>query len=74
MIKTFPLCHMLLVPLITGLPNGFGPPMVVIGPQSLRRIRPLVGLQPWKNKKKWNFVARAHHVNVHPRRHFYMAS
>ena len=43
--KKFRLCHVLLVPLITGYPNGFRSPIVAIGSQSLRRIPPLVGLQ-----------------------------
>ena len=43
--KSVPLWHVLFVPLITGYPTGFCPRMVVIGPQSLSRIRPLVDLQ-----------------------------
>ena len=43
--KKIHLWHVLLVPLITGYPNGFRPSMMAIGPQSSSRIRPLVGLQ-----------------------------
>ena len=40
--NVLPLWHVLLMPLITGYPNGFCPTMVVIGPKILSRIRPLV--------------------------------
>ena len=50
--KVLPLWHVLLLPFITGYPTGFCPPVVAIGPQSLSRIRPLVGLQPGKNEKE----------------------
>ena len=40
--KVFPICHVLLVSLITGYLNGFCLPMVAIGPQILSRICPLV--------------------------------
>ena len=60
--KVLPLFPVLLMALITGYPNGFCPPMVVIGPQSFSRTRPLVCLQPWKNKKRCKYSARAQHV------------
>ena len=57
---------MVLVPLVTEYPNGFCPPMVAVGPQSLSRIHPLVWSAAWKNTKRCKFCARAQHVQCTP--------